>query len=288
MYLYFRDLRYEDIPQVLDITKDMWDGMDYIPYLINDWLKDESSLNYGAFKDKNKNYLVGFGRIKFFPNGLAWLEGGRVKPNLQQKGIGRALMNYAIEYAKKAGANVAQYDTSSINLGSLALAKYFGFREKKRMYFLECERNKIKINKTNINNVREISLNEAKETYRELDIGSGNELCIGWTFIPLDFLSDEDSTWLVKNKAILQKIILSRPSIKEIPSYDEIWMITYGAENTVKDLITYTLLNELKIESNKWFAIFCKSEIINFIRFLGFSYETNNPESVILFEKKLS
>jgi len=288
MQLYFRELTYEDIPQILDITKDMWEGEDYIPNVIDKWLKDrDNCLNYGGFKDINKTELVGFGRVKIFPNRLAWLEGGRVRVNLQRKGIGKALMKYAIDYAYKAGAKIAQYDTSSRNFGSLAIAQHLGFREKKRMEVLECKLNQVIISERFIGNIKEISLNEAKKMYKKLNIGPGNEICIGWSHIPLEFLSDENSVWIKKDKAILQKIKLKRAPIQEGPSKNEIWMITYGNELAIQDLIEISILNELTYKNIDWVVIYCKQEITKFVQKLGFSYWENEPISVVLLEKKL-
>ena len=124
MKLYFRDLVKEDIPAILDISKDIWEGDDYIPDVIERWLSEKDHLAYGTFLDKDMKELVGFGRVKMFSNGVAWLEGGRVKVSHQKKGIGREQLKYAIDYAIKVGARVAQYDTSSRNFGSISLAKF--------------------------------------------------------------------------------------------------------------------------------------------------------------------
>ena len=66
MKLYFRSLQKRDIPAIIDISKDIWEGDDYIPFVINDWLDDQESLNYGVFTDPSKRNLIGFGRVKIF------------------------------------------------------------------------------------------------------------------------------------------------------------------------------------------------------------------------------
>ncbi|MFX1498559.1 MAG: GNAT family N-acetyltransferase [Promethearchaeota archaeon] len=290
MDLYFRELNNDDIPQILDITKDLWEGEDYVPNVIKQWLRDTDCLNYGGFKDKATTQLIGFGRVKMFPNKTAWLEGGRVKANLQKKGIGKVLMKHAIDYAKKVGAKVAQYDTSSENVGSLALAKFFGFKEKKSMEILDCKSENLIIHKREIKRVKEVSLNEAIEIYKKVNIGPGNEVCIGWSFVPLDYLRDENSNWFVKDNAILQKIEFKYPITEEGPDSKELWMITYGNELNVKDLIEFTLLNKLKAKENEIFVIFCKPEIVEFVEKLGFTYThwENKPLHVKLFEKLLN
>ena len=126
MKVYFRELTDEDIPAIKDISKDIWDGEDYIPHVIDEWLHDENCMNYGTFRDKNKTELIGFGRVKLYNKDIAWLEGGRIKVSYQGQGIGKLQLGYAVEYAAKSGVKVAQYDTGSDNIASISLAKFYG------------------------------------------------------------------------------------------------------------------------------------------------------------------
>jgi len=73
------------------------------------------------------------------------VRGWSSEDNYQKQGIGRDLMKYAIDYSIQVGAKIAQYDTSSRNFGSKSLAKFHGFKEKKRMEVLECDVNKLKL-----------------------------------------------------------------------------------------------------------------------------------------------
>ncbi|MBA7679609.1 hypothetical protein ES703_87908 [subsurface metagenome] len=182
MKLLFRELTIDDIPAIKEISKDIWEGEDYVPQVIENWLKDENCMNYGAFKDKERREMVGFGRVKLFNKELAWLEGGRVKVDYQKKGIGRDMIKYALDYAKSVNAKKAQYDTSSKNLGSIALAKYFGFKRKKSMNVLDAKRSDINIIKSPPLEVKTVSAEEAKELYKDFDIGPGDEINMGWSY----------------------------------------------------------------------------------------------------------
>ncbi len=85
MRIYFRELTPDDVPAIKDISKDIWDGDDYIPYVIQDWLQDKNCMNYGTFIDEAKTELIGFGRVKSYDKDIAWLEGGRIKVSYQGK-----------------------------------------------------------------------------------------------------------------------------------------------------------------------------------------------------------
>ena len=289
MKLYFRDLTKKDIPAILDISKDIWEGDDYIPDVIERWLNEKDNLAYGAFLEEEMKELIGLGRVKMFPNGVAWLEGGRVKITHQKQGIGRDLMKYAIDYAIQAGAKVAQYDTSSRNFGSKSLAKFHGFEEKKRMEVLECKISELKLKISDFSQIRKITNEEAKSKYKKMDIGPGDELNIGWSYIPLSSLEDKNSVWLTNSEAILQKIDIKSRAQLENPGENELWIIVYGDPLAACKLISYTLSFEIDKNEIDLVELYCKAEIVEHVKELGFkdpSWE-DEPVAVVLYEKKI-
>lgn len=290
MKLYFRELTREDIPAILDISKDIWEGDDYIPDVIERWLNEKNHLAYGTFLEDEMKELVGFGRVKMFPNGVAWLEGGRVKVSHQKKGIGREQLKYAIDYAIQVGAKVAQYDTSSRNFGSRSLAKLHGFKEKKRMEVLECKISELKLYKSDFSQIQKLTNDEAKIKYKEMDIGPGDELNIGWSYIPLSNLEDKNSLWLTNSEAILQKIDIKSRAQPEKPKENELWIIVYGEPVAACKLISYTLNFEIDRDETEIIELYCRAEVVKYAKDLGFkdpSWE-DEPVAVILYEKELN
>ncbi len=289
MNLYFRELKTDDIFAIRDICKDMWEGHDYVPYVIKEWLDDKDSLNYGAFIDEYKKKLVAFSHVKLYNKKLAWFEGGRVKISHQKQGIGRALAKYGIDYAYKNNIKVVQFATSSKNIGSITVAKHFGFKSKKIMNVLDAERKDIKFKGDPSLNVEKISAKEAIKRYKDFDIAPKDEVCMGWTFIPLKYISDEDGEWFISNSnAILQKVKFKREQIKEGPREDEIWLIVYGKPRIASKLIQYIIQEELKSIESKFFEIFCHPHIAKKVEKRGFSYYEGEPFGVVLFEKILN
>jgi RimJ/RimL family protein N-acetyltransferase len=285
MKVYFRELTEEDIPDIKDISKDIWEGEDYIPFVIDEWLQDENCMNYGTFKDKNKSELIGFGRVKLYNKDIAWLEGGRIKVSYQGQGIGKLQLGYAVEYAAKSGVKVAQYDTGSDNIASISLAKFYGFKKKKCMDLLMTNSDEIKLSKKITPKIENLTANEVKEIYKEIDIGPGEEVCIGWSFIPLDYLTDEHGSWIYTKDAILQKIEFGRSHDYELPSEQELWLIVYGKPKAAQNLIQYTIQKELETKESKSFEVFCRLEVVDLIKDLGFKYYEDKRFGVILFEK---
>jgi RimJ/RimL family protein N-acetyltransferase len=287
MNIYFRKLKNEDIPAIKDISKEIWEGNDYIPYVIEQWLQEKDCMNYGTFKDKDKTELIGFGRVKLYNKEIAWLEGGRIKASYQGQGIGKKQLNYAIEYAKKIGVKVAQYDTASDNYASIKLAKFYGFEQKKCMDLLMANNEDVKLSGKINPNIDVLIADDAKQIYEEFDIGPGEEICIGWSFIPLKYINDEHGSWLYNKEAILQKIEFAKPHDYELPLEQEVWMIVYGNPKGACDLIQYAIQKELETKGKKIFEVFCKHDVIDLIKKIGFQYHEDKRFGVLLFEKSL-
>lgn len=288
MKLYFRELTNDDIPAVKDISKDIWNGDDYIPDVIEKWLQEKNCMNYGTFIDEQKTFMVGFGRVKLYNKDIAWLEGGRIKVSYQRQGIGRKQLGYAIDYAYKVGAKVAQYDTSSKNYGSISLAEYYGFKKKKCMNVLDADRSDIKLIGSTSLKIKKITVDKARDAYRNFDIGPGDEICMGWSYYPLKEISDENGEWYIHNSdVILQKINIKASPNQESPREDEVWIIVYGNPQKAYDAIQNILQKELKNEKIKHFEVFSSPETANLVEELGFSYYEGEPFGVALYEKKL-
>ncbi len=285
MKVYFRELTVADIPAINDISKDIWEGDDYVPHVIDEWLQDKNSMNYGTFKDENKTELIGFGRVKLYNNEVAWLEGGRIKVSYQGQGIGKKQLGYAVEYAAKSGVKVAQYDTGSDNFASISLAKFYGFTQKKCMDLVMAKSDEIKLSEKIEVNIDEFTAKEAIKKYKEFDIGPGEEICIGWSFIPLRYLTNKHGSWIYNKQAILQKIEFGKSHEHELPSEEEIWMIVYGNPKEACDLIQYSIQKELESKKSIEFEIFCKCNVANLIKEMGFHYYEDKRFGVLLFEK---
>jgi hypothetical protein len=252
-------------------------------------------MNYGVFEDMEKKSLIGFGRVKMLSKDLAWLEGGRVRMSLQKKGIGREMTKYAINYARKANAKIAQFDTSSRNLGSVTLAKVFGFKEKKSKEVLVSKLDRVKIQDHELPKFNKISAKEALEFYKSLEIGPGNEICVGWSYIPLEkkHLLNENWSWIRNSEAILQKIKLKSTYLQEGPTENELWMITYGEQTATSNLVLNALNKELKKKKIDEISVFCDLPTVEMVKSMGFAYPNyfggkGERIRVVLFEKHLS
>lgn len=245
-------------------------------------------MNYGTFKDEKKTELIGFGRVKLYNRDIAWLEGGRIKVSYQRQGIGRKQLKFAIDYAIKVGAKVAQYDTGSNNFASISLAKHFGFKQKKRMDLVEAQSDDIKITRNIVPKLEKLNAKEVKEHYKEFEISPGTEICVGWSYIPLKHSTDEQGSWIYNGDAILQKMELRSFHTHEIPLKNEYWIIVYGKPKAAFDLIQYAIQTQLESQESKTYEVFCKPEVVDLLKEIGFKYYEDERFGVILFEKTLN
>lgn len=115
----------EDKPQMLAIAAQIWDGDDYLPNVLDKWLADENGELSVALVDGR---IVGVSKLTELIPGHGWLQGARVEPGIQGRGIGRALTLHHIGLAQKKGMSHLRMVTDSNNKASRTLAEKLGFR----------------------------------------------------------------------------------------------------------------------------------------------------------------
>ncbi|MBS3795393.1 MAG: GNAT family N-acetyltransferase [Candidatus Thorarchaeota archaeon] len=131
MEAHVRPLRQDDIDDVLAISKHIWHGHDYVPGVIDDWLKDPDSYTIGVEVDGN---LVGISNLRMIENGkTGWMEGLRVHPDYRGQGYANLLTDGLLEHAISVGVPRLRYTTAVENKASMALAERAGLEEVFRM-----------------------------------------------------------------------------------------------------------------------------------------------------------
>lgn len=91
--LHIRAARPEDKEAVVEFTKTIWDGHDYLPKVWDQWLTDpEGQLHVGELGGQ----VVATGRIVRLTATQAWMEGLRVDPAFHGRGFARQMHDYAV------------------------------------------------------------------------------------------------------------------------------------------------------------------------------------------------
>jgi GNAT superfamily N-acetyltransferase len=94
----YRKLQHSDYEDILEISKDLWNGCDYLPQYFHNWV-DSKGLFLGAV-DTDKNSVVGLGKYSVLPDGSGWLEGLRVHKDYRGLKIARTISDRLLSHAK--------------------------------------------------------------------------------------------------------------------------------------------------------------------------------------------
>ncbi len=119
-----RKAKASDKSPILEISKKIWSGHDYLPQVWDDWLSDKKARFIVATVNGR---TVGCARASLQTNYVAWLEGVRVHELYRGLGIAGKLNHSLVEWARRKGARVARLSTGSSNRASREHLEKIGF-----------------------------------------------------------------------------------------------------------------------------------------------------------------
>ena len=122
--LTIRPVRPADRERVEEMTRDVWDGRDYMPQVFDRWVSDAGSTFQAAEID---GVVVGVHRLRPYAPGLIWYEGLRVAGEHRRQGIARAMLASAIAEAREAGFKEMRLGTA--NDAAVRLFELAGFKQ---------------------------------------------------------------------------------------------------------------------------------------------------------------
>jgi GNAT superfamily N-acetyltransferase len=121
--LTLRPVRPADRDRVVEMTKDVWHGHDYIPDVFDAWVADSASAFQAVEVD---GVLVGLHRVRPYAPGLVWYEGLRVATSHRRQGLARAMLASAIAEAREQGHGEMRLATG--NADAIPLFESAGFQ----------------------------------------------------------------------------------------------------------------------------------------------------------------
>jgi RimJ/RimL family protein N-acetyltransferase len=125
MGLTIRTARLADRERIVAISSQIWEGDDYVPHVIDEWLRMRDS--EVAVADLNGS-VIAFARAVNLTPGYVWLEGIRTDTATQGHGAGKALTKYFIEKATREGAQRIGLSTYVDNLASIHIVEQYHFQ----------------------------------------------------------------------------------------------------------------------------------------------------------------
>lgn len=121
--LTLRPMRAADRERVVQISRDIWDGHDYLPRVFDEWLADAGAAFQAA---ELEGVVVGVQRLRPIAPGLVWYEGLRVASTHRRQGLARAMLAYAIADAREQRFREMRLGTG--NADAVPLFESMGFR----------------------------------------------------------------------------------------------------------------------------------------------------------------
>ena len=116
----------KDTDDVLELTRTIWSGEDYVPQVWQSWLEDTEGLlavaEYGP-------RVVGLGKLTYMGQDEWWLEGLRTHPELEGKGIASRLHKYLLDHWIRNGNGVLRLATGSFREPVHHLCRKTGFEK---------------------------------------------------------------------------------------------------------------------------------------------------------------
>ncbi|OGD44380.1 hypothetical protein A3K79_05630 [Candidatus Bathyarchaeota archaeon RBG_13_46_16b] len=126
-----RRLLNSDRDDIMEISRHIWDGHDYLLCVADKWLQDQNCHFYGVEVD---GHVVAVGNLRLIEDGkTGWMEGLRVHPKHRGKGLANEITKYLVRKAKRLGVQRLRYTTANRNKASLKLAKMAGFSKMAEM-----------------------------------------------------------------------------------------------------------------------------------------------------------
>jgi GNAT superfamily N-acetyltransferase len=128
-----RRARPEDRGPILELAEHIWGGDDYLPLVWDHWLEDDSGVLLTVLHEGRP---VGVSHISVLAPGEVWLEGLRLHPELQGRGLASQINRVTYREAMKLNPRTIRYSTGAGNEASRRLAERRGFWQVARTLWL--------------------------------------------------------------------------------------------------------------------------------------------------------
>ncbi|HSK07462.1 MAG TPA: GNAT family N-acetyltransferase [Acidimicrobiia bacterium] len=126
MAFVIRPARAEDVPLIETWTRDTFDWGDYVAEAMPDWLEDPESLVVVCVSEDD--VPVALSRAQMLSPTEAWLSAARVHPDHRRSGMGMAMNDSGVVWARERGALVVRLATEEQNEAARAQVGKLGYR----------------------------------------------------------------------------------------------------------------------------------------------------------------
>ena len=202
-----RPARESDTAAVLALTSQIWEGDDYVPQVWEQWLADQDGRLIVA---EHQGQVVGLGKLSRLSDEDWWLQGLRVDPQFEGRGVGSQLHHALVAAWEQIGNGALRLATASFRKPVQHLCQQSGFVKVDEFTPFGADAFPVEGNAAPapVRRIRIEALDEAfafavsSETLRI----SKRRVDMGWEWLPLreDFLAAairEERVWSWRNGA---------------------------------------------------------------------------------------
>jgi GNAT superfamily N-acetyltransferase len=122
-----RPARADDLPHIEPWTRDTFTWGDYVAERLPAWLEEPGALVIVCVHDDD--VPVALSRAELLSPTEAWLSAARVHPAHRRAGMGRAMSDFAVEWAQEQGALVARLAIESDNEAAIGQVLKSGYHQ---------------------------------------------------------------------------------------------------------------------------------------------------------------
>jgi len=115
-----------DTVDVMELTRTIWDGEDYVPQVWAEWLADTGGRLAVA---EYENRIVGLSKLTQLSPVDWWMEGLRVHPEYEGRGIASRLHDYLLDYWLQNGKGTIRLATASFQVKVHHISERTGFQK---------------------------------------------------------------------------------------------------------------------------------------------------------------
>jgi GNAT superfamily N-acetyltransferase len=115
----------KDTDEVFELCSHIWEGGDYIPMVWEEWLADRDGMLGVA---EMGGHVVGVFKLTKFAEQEWYMEGLRVHPEVQGRGIASHIHDYVVETWQRMGSGIIRLVTGSYNIKIHQLCEKSGFK----------------------------------------------------------------------------------------------------------------------------------------------------------------
>jgi hypothetical protein len=289
---------YKDKPGIIELCSQIWDGHDYIPYLLDRWLNITDP--FLIVRDMENDKICAIDHATIF-NDVAYGEALRVHVDYRGKGLAKLITKEIMREVLKRGVKAYMALIFSQTKDSIHLSKKAFFEEVNGYYLLEKVLKKsAKSPSLNENvNVRPIfpeEISRYQNEFNQLLFASNNAIVDAWTYYPsTEYLTDKflfecDEGKLIAGvheheKELFSICLYTQPGewLEKILPYLEQYAKHYGCES-INVAVPFLRKNWTQNFLNTGFTTLWESEELTLEESSAYLYSLNwaNMDRVVL------